>query len=321
MKHYERTREHHTSLPWEPEESAAIELVHFSASYGGRSVLHDLSFTVPRGSIFGLLGTNGAGKTTTIKTLLGFRPPQSGVVRVLGYEVGRQQQAINALVGSVSEQSSLYDGLTVAQLCRLSSQLQRRWNQPLVQRFLDLFALPAHARLKTFSRGMRSQVALCLALGHEPELLILDEPTAGLDPLAHQVVLSTLIGEVAARGTTIFFATQQLAEVEAMADQVAVLHGGRLSLYDEVDQLRTREQFVRLVYAQQPPAEEMAYLRGLPDVLRVEQEGRAVRLRMAGEAQALVALLQARPYALRDHEVVAVPLAEVLLTALRGEGA
>jgi ABC-2 type transport system ATP-binding protein len=310
-----------SALSQMPTSGAAIEIENLTVSYGTTPVLKGLNLKVPIGSIFGFLGVNGAGKTTTIKTLLGFRRPDSGSARVLVYDVGRQLREICMSVGYVSETNNLYDFLTISQLCDLSRDLHRRWNQGQVNRYLQMFGLPSNKRVKHFSRGMKSQLALCLALGNDPDLLILDEPTTGLDPVARQVFLTTLIKEVAAEGRTIFFSSHILSEVEAIADHVAVLHHGTIVLNGELDHLREKQKILRLVYAEQPPIEEMTVLRNLPGVRQLEQEGRAVRLRIEGNVDALVETVKAHPYMLRDLEVVAVPLDALLLEYMKGDGA
>ncbi|HEY0754157.1 MAG TPA: ABC transporter ATP-binding protein [Ktedonobacteraceae bacterium] len=301
--------------------ATAIEIASLTVTYGTHPVLNGLNLEVPAGSIFGFLGANGSGKTTTIKTLLGFRPSDSGSARVLGYDVASQQREIHMRVGYVSEKNSLYDFLSVSQLCNLSREMQRHWNQGMVDQYIHLFELPLHKRVKHFSRGMKSQLALCLALGNDPDLLILDEPTTGLDPLARQVFLTTLVGEVAAAGKTIFFSSHILSEIEAIADQVAVLHAGSIVLCDELDHLREMQKMLRLIYSEQPPAEEMTALRHLPGVRKLEQEGRMVRLHLAGDVHELTRTIQARPYPLRDLEVVPVGLEDLLLEYMRGDGA
>ena len=297
----------------------AIEIESLTVNYGASSILNGLSLEVPVGSIFGFLGANGAGKTTTIKTLLGFRPPRSGSARVLGYDIVSQQREIHRSVGYVSETSSLYDFLRVSQLCDLSRDMHQRWNQGVVDRYLQMFEVPLNKPIKHFSKGMKSQLALCLALGNDPDLLILDEPTAGLDPIARQVFLTTLVREVAAAGKTVFFSSHILSEIEAIADRLAVLQHGTIVLSDELDQLRDMQKMLRLAYVEQPPAEEMATLRSLSRVRQLEQEGRTVRLRIEGDVDEIIRTIQARPYALRDLEVVPVRLEELLLEYMKGE--
>jgi ABC-2 type transport system ATP-binding protein len=298
---------------------AAIEMENLSVSYGANQVLKGLSLEVPVGSIFGFLGANGAGKTTTIKTLLGFRPPNGGSARVLGYDVVRSRVEICARTGYVSEVNSLYEFLNVPQLCAFCRDMQRHWNQGVVDRYLQLFDLPTKKRIKHFSKGMKSQLALCLALGNEPELLILDEPTTGLDPVARQVFLNTLVSEVAAKGSTIFFSSHILSEIEVIADRVAVLRDGKVVLSDELDTLRETQKILRLTYAELPPAGEIALLHSLPGVRRLEQEGRNVRLHVEGDVDALIQTIEARPYALRDVEAVHASLDDILIEYIRGD--
>ncbi|HEX4715939.1 MAG TPA: ABC transporter ATP-binding protein [Ktedonobacteraceae bacterium] len=165
-----------------PSNEAAIALDHLVVRYGSRRAVNGLTLDVPRGSVFGLLGPNGAGKTTTIKTLLGFRPPTSGSARVLGYDITRQRLQMNAHIGFVSETNSLYLSMTIREILAFCRATARRWNQGVVERYLHLFGLPTNTHVRQLSKGMRTQLALCLALGSEPELLILDEPMTGLDP-------------------------------------------------------------------------------------------------------------------------------------------
>jgi ABC-2 type transport system ATP-binding protein len=319
MNEYASRTSNEDAQPQSSTDRAAIEIENLTVRYGKRQILKGISLEVPVGSIFGFLGVNGSGKTATIKTLLGFRPPTSGRARVLGYDVVSQQREMRMHVGYVSETNSFYDFLTIPQLCVLSRDLHQKWDQEAVDRLLKLFELPLNRQVRHFSKGMKSQLALCLALGHDPDLLILDEPTTVLDPVARQVFLKLLIKQVAMAGKTVFFSSHVLSEVEAIADHVAVLRDGRLVLNDEVDHLRDRQKLLHFTYIEEPPAEEIARLSRLPHVRRIEQEGRAVRLHAEGDVDALVETIQARPYALRNLEVSMVSLEEVLLEYLKGE--
>jgi ABC-2 type transport system ATP-binding protein len=296
--------------------SPAIEINNLVVSYGKRRAIEGLTLVVPRGSVYGLLGANGAGKTTIIKTLLGFRPPNGGSVRVLGYDVVRQRLEVCARVGYVSEENSLYTYLTIPQICAFCRDTSRQWHQDIVDRYLRLFDLPGNAKIGKLSKGMRMQLALCLALGNDPDLLLLDEPTAGLDPIARHTFLSTLVGDIASEGKTIFFSSHILADVEAVADWVGILRSGRLVLSGELDTLKQTHKLVRVTYAELPPESELDALRALPGVVNVEQEGRSVRLRVRGDADALATSVQERPYALRDVEVVNLNLEHIALAYL-----
>lgn len=298
-------------------QAAAIEIHGLVVKYGSKPAVDGLTFTVPTGTIFGFLGPNGSGKTTTIKTLLGFRRPDGGSARVLGYDVASQSLQVRVRVGYVSETNSLYDFLTIPQLCAFCRSLSPEWNQQVVDRYIGLFGLPPREKVGRLSKGMKSQLALSLALGGNPDLLILDEPTAGLDPLARHEFLNTLISEVAAEGKTIFFSSHMLSEVEVVADWVAIIRKGKLVLCDELDHLKQTQKVVKLTYAELPPVSEIEMLRSLPEVKSLAQEGRSVRLVAQGNVDTLTQTIQTRPYELRDVETVDLNLEDLFLEYMK----
>jgi ABC-2 type transport system ATP-binding protein len=305
------------ALPAGQRSAAAITIDHLIINYGAHRAVDDLTMSVPMGSIFGFLGPNGAGKTTTIKALLGLRPLDGGSARVLGYDVANQNLDVRARVGYVSEVNSLYDSLTIPQLCAFCRAASRQWDQAIVDRYIQVFGLPAHARVGRLSKGMKSQLALSLALGSNPDLLILDEPTAGLDPVARHEFLNKLVAEIAAAGKTIFFSSHILSEVEAVADWVGIIRRGKLVVCDELDHLKQTQKVLKLTYAELPPPEELAALRGLPTVMSLSQEGRTVRLLTHGDVAALAESIQARPYTLRDVDTVDLNLEDLFLEYMK----
>jgi ABC-2 type transport system ATP-binding protein len=270
----------------------AMEIDRLVVRYGRTTAVDGLSLRVPRGSVFGLLGANGAGKTSTIKTLLGFRQPNGGSARILGRDIVRDRIEINARIGYVSETNTLYLGMTIPQLGEFYRATSRQWNQGLVDRYLHLFNLPPKARVRDLSKGMRTQLALSLALGNDPEVLILDEPTTGLDPIARRAFLDTLMGDAAAAGKTIFFSSHVLSDVESVVDSIAILRAGKLMVSKELDALKQQHGQVRLSYSEPPSDEVLAALRRVPDVGQVEREGRSVRVQIHGDVAATVAALQ-----------------------------
>jgi len=295
----------------------AIELHNLEVKYGGHLAVNGLSLRVPAGTIFGFLGPNGAGKTTTIKTMLGLRKPDGGSVRVLGYDVITQSLEVRARVGYMSEVNSLYDFLTIPQHCAFCRSVSKQWDQKIVDRYVGLFGLPTNRKVGKFSRGMKSQLALSLLMGSNPDLLILDEPTAGLDPLARHEVLNQLVAEIAAQGKTIFFSSHILSEVEAVADWVGIIREGKLLVCDELDHLKQTQKVVKLTYVELPPSAEVTALRGLPGVMSLEQEGRSMRLLTHGDVEVLAQTIQARPYALRDVDIVNLDLEDLFLIYMK----
>jgi ABC-2 type transport system ATP-binding protein len=308
------TREATAAAPADLASDAAIDMRDLVVRYGRRRAVDGLTLRVPRGAVFGLLGANGAGKTSTIKALLGFRAPAGGSARVLGYDITRERLAINARIGYVSETNSLYDGMTYAQLCAFFRATSLRWNQAAVDRYAALFGLPTDVRVRRFSKGMKTQLALCLALGGEPDLLILDEPTTGLDPIARRVFLNVLIGDVAAAGKTVFFSSHILPDVETVADWVGMLRAGRLLVSGELDALKQSNATLRLAYADSPTDDALAALRHVPGVRRAAREGRSVRADVRGDVAMAEAAIRAGSPAPTTIDVAHLTLDDIFLS-------
>jgi len=207
----------------------AIETSNLRKRYDTTEALSGLELRVATGSIHALLGRNGAGKTTTIKILLGMTRPDGGEVRVFGLPADQPEPSveIRRRTGFVSEEKELYDYMTVERIVRFTAKFYPRWRVDLEQHYLRAFELnPAH-RIKALSRGMRTKLALLLALCRGAELLVLDEPTAGLDPAVVQEVLKAIVSHVAREELTVFFCSHQIAEVEQIADHVTIMDRGR----------------------------------------------------------------------------------------------
>jgi ABC-2 type transport system ATP-binding protein len=228
----------------------AIEVRNLQKSYEGRPALNGLNLAVPRGSIFGFLGQNGAGKTTTIKILMGLRKSDSGEALVFGMPAGLPSagQRIRRRIGFVTEDKDLYPFMTVDQLIRFTRSFFPLWRDDLAQKYLKLFDLPPDRKASDLSKGMRSKLMLLLAISHRAELLTLDEPTDGLDPVGVDDLLRELVTIAAAEGTTIFFSSHQLEEVEQIADRVCIVDHGRAIVSGALDDLKTQYQRLRVVF-------------------------------------------------------------------------
>ena len=302
-----------------PEEGAAIRVEDLVVDYGRKRAVDGLSMTVPRGSVYGFLGPNGAGKTSTIKTLMGFRKPNGGSAKVLGYDIVDESLEVRARVGFASEVNSLYEGMTVPRICRLCRDLSRAWDQGLVDRYIGVFGLPGGAKIRKLPKGQKAQLQLCLALGSNPELLVLDEPTSGLDPVARRAFLKVLVGEVAAEGRTVFFSTHLLSDIEAVADTVGIIKGGKLLVSGDLDDMRVSHRVFRVVYAETPPEEEVRSLQSLPDVQEVEREGRGIKLRMRGEVKAVEQILRDRSHDVIDVDSTGMNLEDIFVAYVEDE--
>ena len=233
-----------------------IETTDLRKQYDGAEALRGLTLAVPAGSICGFLGRNGAGKTTTIKILLGMARPTSGHATVFGLPVDSSAASveIRQRTGFVGDDKGLYTSMTVGGMIRYTASFYPRWSPELEQRYLRKFELGAERPIKALSRGMRTKLALLLALCRGAELLILDEPTSGLDPAATEEVLQALVGHAADQGTTVFFSSHQLADVEQIADHVAIIDRGRTVLTGALDDLRQNYRRIQLVFDGEAPA-------------------------------------------------------------------
>ncbi len=206
--------------------------------YGRTRILEEVSLEVSRGSVYALLGRNGTGKTSLVRCLLGLQKPQGGRAALFGVDVWRDRPRALAHVGVVPEEPDAPPELTADALSRLCSRLHRQWDAAAVAGRLERFEVPRRVPFGRLSKGQKGGVLLSIALGHDPELLILDDPTLGLDVVSRNAVFLELIGELADRGTTVFMTTHDLAGVEGVADRVAILSDGRLALEGNLEALK-----------------------------------------------------------------------------------
>ncbi|OAT79349.1 ABC transporter ATP-binding protein [Desulfotomaculum copahuensis] len=257
-------------------------------TFRGRPAVHGLDLEVPRGGVFALLGPNGAGKTTTIKLLLNLLQPSAGEMRVLGLDAVADSVAVRRRVGYQAESQHFYRNTGVGELLSFCRSLYPRWNQERVDRYCRLFELPARARVGGLSKGKQTLLALVLAVGPEPELLLLDEPATGLDPLRRRQVLKLLVEEMSKEGRTIIFSSHQLQDVERIADRVAFLLRGGLILSRPLEQLLAEEKKVRVLFPGPPPAE----LEKWPGVRRVAREGSRLLISLSGRLDEVLVRLQ-----------------------------
>jgi len=218
----------------------ALETDGLAVSYGRTRVLDGITLSVPRGSVFALLGRNGSGKTSLIRCLLGQRPVAAGRARLLGEDPWRHRRRLMERVGVVPEDPNGFPEMTARQLSAFCARLHARWDGAAVEERLRRFDAPTDRPFGRLSKGQKGAVLLALGLGHSPELLLLDDPTLGLDVVSRDTVYREVIGDLADRGTTVFVTTHDLRAVEGLADHVAILHNGRLALVGGMEAVKAQ---------------------------------------------------------------------------------
>lgn len=205
----------------------ALEFTGVSKDYEGFA-LRDISFSVPRGYIVGLVGPNGAGKTTLMRLALGLAGNDGGSVRVFGQDPRREGAAIRARIGFVHEAPSFYDYLSAERVARIVAPFYPAWDQALFSRLITEFGVPLRKAVSSLSRGTRTKFAIALALAHRAELLLLDEPTVGLDPVFRDELLGRLSALIGDGRTSVLFSTQIVGDLERIADFIVLIRDGRL---------------------------------------------------------------------------------------------
>jgi ABC-2 type transport system ATP-binding protein len=254
---------------------AVIETYDLKKSYGKHEAVKGLTLGVQEGSVCAFLGQNGAGKSSSIKMLLGMIHPTSGTGSIFGHRIDNERESllIREQVAFVAEDKRLYDYMTVAEIIGFTRSFFPTWDGAFEQRLLDRFELPRDRRIRQLSKGMRTKLALLLGFARGGKLLILDEPTEGLDPVAIEEVLQIVVA-LAAQGTTVFFSSHQIAEVEQVADHVLMIDRGKLVLDAPMDQVKEQYRQIQAVFPE--PVEERDFR--LPGIERVRLEGRTVSL-------------------------------------------
>jgi ABC-2 type transport system ATP-binding protein len=290
-----------------------IETSRLSKSFKDKPALCGLDLRVPAGSIFGFLGRNGAGKTTTIKTLMGLLRADSGEAHVFGATVADADRSaeIRRRIGFVTEDKELYPYITVEQIIGFTRSFFPKWRADLEQRYLRMFELPPKCKIPDLSKGMRSKLMLLLAISRGADLLILDEPTDGLDPAATEDVLRELVDISASSGTTMFFSSHQLVEVELIADHIGIIDRGKMVVTGSLDDMKLRYQRLHVVCAN--PVEIPK--RWAEGVESVREEGRVISILASHNVDAIVEQARSLPGAVVER--FPVTLKEIFLEHVR----
>jgi len=286
----------------------AISIDRLTKRYGQTAAVSGLTLAIPQGSIFGLLGTNGAGKTTTFKCMLGLARPTEG--RIL-FEGKPLEPVLFERLAYVPERCALYEWMTGAQLLEMQRRSFARYDEKRANELMDLFALDRKKKLGKYSKGQQTAMALVLAFSIHPDLLVLDEPAAGLDPVHQRHVLDLIIGE-SAGGATVVFSSHQIGQVERAAERVAIMHRGTLRLAGEVEQLKADVKVVEATFDDEAPS--LNGLAGDPSVGQIQRSGRLLRVYVRGNGDEIARkITEHRP---RSVRVLDQNLEDIFLTTV-----
>ena len=245
---------------------AAISVSGLSRHFGSRKALDDVTLHVPRGSVFGLVGENGAGKTTLIRHMLGLLTPESGTVRVFGLNPVVDPVGVLGRIGYLSEVRDLPGWMTVGELLRYTRAFRPTWDSGFAEELRERFGLPGTQKIRALSQGQTAKAGLLVALAFRPDLLVLDEPSSGLDPVVRRDILEAIIRTVAEDRRTVFFSSHLLDEIERVCDHVAMIRGGRVILAGRLDDVKASHRRLVLKFGEPqrvPPAmDHVLVLRG-----------------------------------------------------------
>ncbi len=221
-----------------PSAETVIEVAELTRRFGATTALAGVSLAIPRGAVYGLVGENGAGKTTLIKHILGLLRAQSGSVRVFGRDPVADPVGVLSRIGYLSEQNDLPGWMRIDELMRYSRAFYPAWDDAYAEELRAAFALEPAAKIKHLSKGQKARLGLLVALAYRPELLVLDEPSSGLDPVVRRDILEAIIRTIAHEGRTVLFSSHLLDEVERVADHVTMISRGRIALSAPLAELK-----------------------------------------------------------------------------------
>ena len=255
--------------------------------FDSRCVLDGINFNVPRGCIYGLLGRNGAGKTTIIRILLGIEPATRGRTFLLDTESTNLPAKLRGRIGCVAEGHNLIQNYRVSRLVKLCKDLSMQWNDESFDHLIETFRLPLDRRVRDLSMGMRAQLNLSLAMAIDPELLILDDPTLGLDTVARRQFLELAIEVIQKQGRTILFCSHILSDVERIADRIGILAAGKLVVDCPLEQLKERVRKLRIIFGESVPANLY-----LTEIINQQIQGREMTITVANWNKQKQAILE-----------------------------
>jgi ABC-2 type transport system ATP-binding protein len=215
-----------------------ISVANLTRRFGPTIALNDVTLSMPRGGVYGLVGANGAGKTTLIKHLLGLLRPESGSVRVAGLDPVADPVGVLSRIGYLSEENDLPGWMRIDELIRYTRAFYPAWDDAYADELRQAFALDLSLKIRNLSKGQKARAGLLVALAYRPELLVLDEPSSGLDPIVRRDILGAVLRTIADEGRTVLFSSHLLEEVEQVADHVTMINKGKVVLSAPLDEIK-----------------------------------------------------------------------------------
>ena len=264
-------------------EDSVIQTCGLTKYFGTKPAVYELNLDVPRGCVFAFLGRNGSGKTTTIRMLMGLLPPTRGGGTILGRDIRALTPEIRSRIGYLTEEHQLYGWMTVRESGEFQSRFFPKWNDKIFRGVVGHFGLKPTAKVKDLSRGERAGLCLALTLAPEPELLMLDDPGLGLDPVARRTLVESMIYLTRKSDRTIFFSSHHLSDVERVADYLAVFDRSILRACCPLENFRDSIRQMRLRFVGPPPA--LPPIPGLLQAIRTDNELRVTCVQNAGEME------------------------------------
>jgi ABC-2 type transport system ATP-binding protein len=290
-----------------------IEVNELAKSYGGIRAVDGVTWSVPEGSITGLLGPNGAGKTTTLKLLMGLANPTHGSARVAGYDITAESLQVRRVAAIVPEDKILYGRMRAGDFLRFYGSFFNEWDQEKARELCERWQLPWRKRLGIYSKGMRSRMLLAAGLLRNPQVLLLDEPTDGMDPEGIEHALQQLTLWIGGGAKSVLICTHRLDEVERICDRVILMSQGRILIEGELDDLRAAHKLIQVV-GNIPGAALDAW----PEVSGWQREGNLLRIRTQSSPEAVLEKL--RGYAPTHLDILDMNLREIYLTRVNSKG-
>lgn len=280
---------------------------------GGEKILDNVNINVKKGSVYGLIGPNGAGKTTLIKTLVGIYEPEDGEVSILGEGI-KDNTKIKSILGYVSDYQNFYPNFKVEGMVDFYRKTYPLWNEDRYNDLSKIFKLDHKKKIKSLSKGMKTQLSLMLSFSITPKILILDEPTSGLDPVIKKKVLDLIIDEVSGNETTVIIASHHLGELERVCDQIGIIYEGKIIMEDSIDNLKANVRKVQVAFKDGLPDS----IKNSQDILNIENRGRVYELIVKNNMEeVLVEIEKCDPLLL---ETIDMSLEEIFIYQMGGVG-